>query len=302
MGVKSDNNKNLDLNLCPECCGNIINVQQKAEQVCSQCGLVINERMIDFEHLETRAFDREEVNKKVRTGPPTSPLFSKLALPTIISKSLSESPDFKRLIKRNNHEKWELRNQIKVFSEMRRICKNKGISENIYNSAAKLYLEVLKRKITRGRSIIGIASACLYYCCKKEGYPITIKEIAEDTTPIRNNEASTFKHIKKCFIVITKELGLSSYQKDPNHYIPKFVSELGLDPQVERLAIKLLHKIISSSLINGKNPCGYAASSIYLVCRTNNIKITQKELEKVSGVTDATLRARIKELQKRLYT
>ena len=185
---------------------------------------------------------------------------------------------------------------------MRRICKNKGISDIIYNSAARLYLEVLKRKITRGRSIIGIASACLYYCCKKERYPITIKEIAENTDPVKNNEASTFKHFKNCFIVIIKELGLSSYKKDPIDYIPKFVSELGLDSQVERLAIKLLQKILSSSIINGKNPYGYAAAAIYLVCRTNNIKITQKEVGNISGVTDATLRVRIRELQKQLYT
>ena len=59
-------------------------------------------------------------------------------------------------------------------------------------------------------------------------------------------------------------------------------------------------KVLSPSLINGKNPCGYAAAAIYLVCRTNNIKITQKKLEKVSGVTDATLRVRIRELQKYL--
>ena len=99
-----------------------------------------------------------------------------------------------------------------------------------------------------------------------------------------------------------KELGLSSYQTDPIDYIPKFVSELGLNSQVERLAIKLLLKILTSSIINGKIPCGYAAAAIYLACRTNNIKITQKELEKVSGVTDATLRVRIRELQKQLYT
>ena len=119
--------------------------------------------------------------------------------------------------------------------------------------------------------------------------------------PIRNNEVSTLKHIKKCFTVIMKELGLNSYNKDPIDYIPKFVSELGLDSQVEQLTIKVLRKILSSSIIYGKNPCGYAAAAIYLACRINNIKITQKELEKVSGVTDAPLRARIRELQKQLY-
>ena len=65
MGVKSDNNnKNLDLNLCPECRGTIITIQEKAEQVCSQCGLVINERMIDTEHLEVRALLRKR--KRIR--------------------------------------------------------------------------------------------------------------------------------------------------------------------------------------------------------------------------------------------
>ncbi len=147
----------------------------------------------------------------------------------------------------------------------------------------------------RGRSILGIASACLYYCCKKERYPITLKEIAENTSPIKNNATNSFKHIKKCFTLIVKKLGLSSYQKDPVDYIPKFVSELGLESYVEHLAIQFIQKNLPSSVINGKNPCGYAAASIYLVYRKNNIKITQVELGKVSELTDATIRARIRE-------
>lgn len=299
MGVKSDNSKIIDINLCPECNGIIIDIQEKAEQVCSKCGLVINERMIDTEHLETRAFNNEERKNKIRTGPPISPIFSQLDLPTKISRELTESPDFKRQIRQNNRKKWDVRNQNRAFSELKRICINKGIKERIYNSTARLYLEAYKRKITRGRSIDGVVSACLFYCCMAEGFPITMKEIAEETNPIKNGKSSNFRHIKRCYMAITKELELSSCKKDPIYYIPKFVSQLKRGSQVERIAIKLLQKV-PSSIMTGKNPIGYAIAAIYLSCRINNVKITQAELEKVSGLTDATLRARVKELQKYL--
>ena len=46
MEIKSDIS-NLT-NLCPECGGNIISLQEKGEIVCGQCGLVIRERILDI--------------------------------------------------------------------------------------------------------------------------------------------------------------------------------------------------------------------------------------------------------------
>src|SRR3989338_3939921 len=55
---------------CPECGGiNLILDKERGEVICKDCGLVIEEKMIDFSH-EWREFDHEDADKKRRSGAP----------------------------------------------------------------------------------------------------------------------------------------------------------------------------------------------------------------------------------------
>jgi transcription initiation factor TFIIB len=50
----------------------------------------------------------------------------------------------------------------------------------------------------------------------------------------------------------------------------------------------------------GKNPRGIAAAIIYAASRLNNEKCTQKEAAEAAGISEVTLRSRIKEIEKLL--
>src|SRR3989344_1034260 len=55
---------------CPECGGSNLRVQkEKGEAVCRDCGLVIEDKMIDFGQ-EWREFDESDESSKRRTGAP----------------------------------------------------------------------------------------------------------------------------------------------------------------------------------------------------------------------------------------
>jgi len=70
MNIKPD--INYLSNFCPECGGKIISIQEKGEIVCGQCGLVINERIVDISHSGKRAFTKQEKEKRERIGSPIS--------------------------------------------------------------------------------------------------------------------------------------------------------------------------------------------------------------------------------------
>ena len=59
---------------CPECGGiNLFWNREKGEIICRECGLVIEDKMVDFTQ-EWREFDSDEGEAKRRTGAPmTSP-------------------------------------------------------------------------------------------------------------------------------------------------------------------------------------------------------------------------------------
>ena len=54
--------------------------------------------------------------------------------------------------------------------------------------------------------------------------------------------------------------------------------------------------MINKNLFCGKDPKGFYAGALDLACKIKNIGISQKEIAKVVGVTEVTLRSRYKEL------
>jgi len=56
---------------CPECSGNVVADEKRGETVCTECGLVVEERETD-PGPEWRAFDSAEKDEKSRVGAPTT--------------------------------------------------------------------------------------------------------------------------------------------------------------------------------------------------------------------------------------
>ena len=58
------------IGICPECHGfNLVTDYKHGELVCKDCGLVINDELLDT-GPEWRAFDEEQKSKRSRTGSP----------------------------------------------------------------------------------------------------------------------------------------------------------------------------------------------------------------------------------------
>ena len=273
---------------CPECGGGTISIHQRGETVCQQCGLVVNEKEVDISHSGIRAYSKQEKDKKERTGCPISILMPDIGLSTIIDRSKIKNPDLRRAAKWNTHLSWEKRNMLIAITELKRIGGNLNFPERVKKAAVRLYKEVFKKNLLRGRSINGMIAACAYYVCKKERVPITLQEILGEAS-INDNI------VKKCYKILVRELNLKSPHIDPVALIPRYCADLGLKINVEKEAIKVLMNFIANTSICGKDPKGLCAGSIYLVAKLKNQKISQKDISKVIGVTEVTLRSRYKE-------
>ena len=68
-------------NMCPRCRGKLVDAD--SEIVCSTCGMVVHEKMVDI----TNEYDGFE-HKNSRTGPPISKLFSDSTIINPINLSL----------------------------------------------------------------------------------------------------------------------------------------------------------------------------------------------------------------------
>ena len=280
-------------NVCPECGGMIQSFEERGETVCKQCGLIIFERGLDLSHSGIRAYTKQEKDKKERTGCPISILMPDIGLSTIIERKKIKNPDLRRAAKWNTHMSWEKRNMLIAITELKRIGSNLNFPERVKKAAVRLYKEVFKRKLLRGRSINGMIAACSYFVCKEERVPITLQEILEEAS-INSNI------VKKCYKILVRELNLKSPHIDPISLIPRYCADLNLSIEEEKGSIKILQNFIQKNSTCGKDPKGLCAGAIYLVTKLKNRKISQKEISLIIGVTEVTLRSRYKEILKNL--
>ncbi len=273
---------------CPECGGSTIDIHQKGEIVCQHCGLVVSEKAVDFSHSGIRAYSKQEKDKKERTGCPISILMPDIGLSTIIDRTKIKNPDLRRAAKWNTHLSWEKRNMLIAITELKRIGGNLNFPERVKKSAVRLYKDVFKKNLLRGRSINGMIAACAYYVCKQEKVPITLQEILDEAS-INDNI------VKKCYKILVRELNLKSPHIDPISLIPRYCADLGLPINIEKEAVGVLKNFIENSSTCGKDPKGLCAGAIYLISKLKNYKVSQKDISKVIGVTEVTLRSRYKE-------
>lgn len=284
---------NIISDLCPECNGNIISLNQIGEIVCSDCGLVIKERSVDLSHSDKRAYTSQEKNQREHTGAPISSLLPDIGLTTVIDRKNIKDPDLKRAVKWNTRITWEKRNILIATTELKRICSNLNLPSHIRFEAIKLYKKAFKKKLLRGRSINSMVAASIYLAIRLKRIPRTLREILDESS---ENE----KDIRRCYRVLIREFNIKSPNTNPSDLIPTYIATLKLDPNIEINSIKIVNAYSERFSTSGKDPKGIVAGAIYLACRMKGLELTQKRIAEVVGVTEVTLRSRYKELSTKL--
>jgi len=286
---------------CPECGGHLIADDERAETVCTDCGLVVSEDEID-RGPEWRAFDAQEKDEKSRVGAPTTQTMHDKGLSTNIDwrdkdaygKSLSSRQRQKMQRLRTWNERFRTRdskerNLKQALGEIDRMASAVGLPDNVRETASVIYRRALDENLLPGRSIEGVATASLYAAARQAGTPRSLDEVTAVSRVERMEITRTYRYV-------IRELNLEVRPADPEEYLPRFVSELGLPEEVERTARQLLDNARSTAVYSGKSPVGLAAAAVYASSLLTNERTTQSEVGEVANVSEVTIRNRYKEL------
>lgn len=291
----------IDARQCPECGSDeLMSDSERAEVVCGDCGLVIEEDKID-PGPEWRAFDHSENQEKSRVGAPTTKTMHDKGLTTTIDwknkDAYGRSISSEKRSQMHRLRKWQERIRTKdasernlqfALSEIDRMASALGVPRSVREVASVIYRQTLNEDLIRGRSIEGVATAALYAACRKEGIPRSLEEISEVSRVDRKEIGRTYRYI-------SQELGLEMEPVDPKKYVPRFCSELGLPEEVQSKASEIIDTTSEKGLLSGKSPTGFAAAAIYAASLLCNQKRTQREVAEVANVTEVTIRNRYQE-------
>ncbi|MEM2612654.1 MAG: TFIIB-type zinc ribbon-containing protein [Nitrososphaerota archaeon] len=291
--------------ICPECGSSaIIHDFNIGEVVCGRCGLVIDTFSISDEP-EWRAFDLEEERGRKRVGMPTSCIVHDKNLPTSIDvgrdargKKLPRETRLnvlrlRALQARNNVRNAKERNLARAMLAITKICGNLQIPQPVAEEAAVIYRKALEKNLIKGREISAIAAAVVYIACHIQGIPKTLKEIAaHSSTPM--------KDISRCFRLITRELNIKTPTMDPLLYLARISNAFKIGGDVETLAARIIRTLQEDKAASGLNPKSLSATAFYMACKIRGLDITQKDVAKAAGVTEATIRNTCRRIMRRL--
>jgi transcription initiation factor TFIIB len=294
------------IEVCPECGSrHIVRDYERAELVCEDCGLVLDDNFID-QGAEWRAFDSEQSDKRARTGSAMTFTIHDKGLSTEISWKNKDSYG-KSIPTRNRAQmyrlrKWQKRvrvsnaterNLAAALSELERLSSAMGLPRNVRETAALIYRKAVQKNLIRGRSIEGVVASSVYAACRQCGVPRTLDEVS-DFSRIKRKE------IGRTYRFMTRELKLKLLPTKPQDYIQRFCSELKLSGNTQNKAIEILKDATDKELTSGRGPTGVAAAPIYIASILTNERRTQREVADVAGVTEVTIRNRYKELNEKL--
>ncbi len=287
---------------CPECGSKKFTEDpQRGELICSKCGLVLKEEIIDRSQ-EWRAFDSEQMSRRARTGAPLTFTKHDKGLTTEIGKGLGElyKVPGKKRAQYYRLRKWHKRlieskdrNLSFALSELQRIVSFLNLPKPVHEKIAQYYEQAVDKGLVRGRSIESVIAALVYAVSRQFRTPRTLDEIAEASGLEKREIGRTYRYV-------ARELRIRILPADSRDFVPRFCSMLNLSDKVQADAIRILKKAKKSDITSGKGPTGVAAAAIYVACVLNDEKRTQREVASVVNVTEVTIRNRYKELVEKL--
>ena len=276
------------------------------EIVCSNCGAVISEKMEDISNEERRAFSFEEADKRARTGAPSSLVHHDMGLSTIIGKENRDASgqilDTAMRSKIERLRTWDNRthvrtsadrNFIKTFAQLERLKEKLGLSDTIVEKAAYIYRKIQDRGLIRGRTIDGMLAAAVYSACREMETTRTVKDIAATSNLKR-------KDIARCYKLLILELDIKIPIVDPMKSITRVASKLKISQKAKYQAINIMEEVVHKKMSAGKDPNSIAATVLYVSSLKNDERILQRDVATASGVTEVTIRNRLKDLKNHL--
>lgn len=286
---------------CPECAGqNLFVNKEKGEIICRDCGLVVEEKMVDFDQ-EWREFDGDEAEKKRRAGAPMTYTQYDQGLGTEVGRKSDlyglDSDDKNKFFRLR---KWQYRistaierNLKLALAELKRVSSYLKLPKSVEEESARIYTLAVQRGLVRGRSMESVVAGALYAACRRHEVPRTLDELSESSGIEK-------KEIGRTYRFITRELGISILPSNPADYIPRFASALKLTAETQSKSIEIIEHAQRVELTSGRGPTGIAAAGLYVAALINGEKRTQREVADVAGVTEVTIRNRYKELLEKL--
>jgi transcription initiation factor TFIIB len=167
-----------------------------------------------------------------------------------------------------------------------------GINDNAKHRSAIIYRKAVEGKLSRGRPMDALICACLFSGCKDNETPKPLEVFFRYADE---------RQIKNCIGLLVDEMSMNIIASEPKDFVEE-ISEKGCISNVARIkAYRILEKLKDLGLPPSRDPRGLAAAALYIGCKASDNPSdrtqTQRDLAVYAGLTEVTVRNRIRDIK-----
>ena len=277
---------------CPNCGSFALYVDSvRGERVCDNCGFVVDEGLVD-QGPDWTTFEGDD---RIRVGPPPSVMAPDKGLGSMVGNGLRDAKGnpidarsvaalnrLRRVSKWTRYDRTE-RALAPGLAQLSSLSSRMGLAPAFRERAAILLRKTIEAGLSRGRSMDAIVGAVVYLAAKQLNAPRGLHEISEATGVTVHRISLTAK-------VISRELGVFSRASRAEDFVPRFASQLNLQPRVGERALALVAQGKDSKILEANSPVGIAAGALYLASEEVGVPLTQAQIARLTGVSEVTIR------------
>ena len=239
-------------------------IYEVGETVCTNCGLVYEERVIVDEDEKRTFADDNGDNQIHRVGPPVKPTYGNELGSDLIIRENGKT----KVIK--SHSKYS--KISRNFSRIQNLLSNAGISSNMIELTKELYEKVLKNKNMQGRNVNNYIIATYYFACRENKMAQSIENICKLFGKYGKKDIN---EVKKSINKIKKDIVSNKIDEKEMNYIKENYIQTFIGGDIQRYNLRLLANTIidnvnKSCLLKGRNPKTIAGLSLFISCKLLN--------------------------------
>jgi len=286
-------------------------IEDNADTICANCGMVLAERLISTES-EWRTFNSDEAkgDDPNRVGDADNELFLTSNAGTQIggggpnvSRETRKLKKAQAMQQDNKADKalQQAYAQIDTWSERAKL------GTNIRSTAKGYYKQVYEESALRGKSLDCILAASLFIACRQWKAPRSFTEIMALTTVPKKDLGRVYKQLEKFLqkrstesIQAIEEAGgvanrdavefKHTESTKPEQLCERYNNMLGGPFRITRIAGLLAQKIPEIAELAGRSPLSNAAACVYFASHLIGLGKSTKQISEVAGVSDATIK------------
>ncbi|KAL3314321.1 transcription factor TFIIIB subunit brf1 [Cichlidogyrus casuarinus] len=253
---------------CPQCGSTDFDEDRaRADVICLGCGFVVGENAIsnEVEFVETAGGAAAAVGRFVSD-----------------ESQLNENKASRAITEANARKRIET------------ICGQLRLTGDVITSAFRFYQSALFRGLTKGKTSIRLAAACVYLATRQLKVNLMLLDLSDAVCVNVYALSATFSELKRKLNLVIPEM-------DPCLLIERFAAQLEFGDKtlaVSSTAMRLLQRMQKDWISVGRRPSGLCAAALLVAARIHEFNRTEEDVCRIARIGLHTTKKRLSEFSK----